>query len=110
MKVQNSNFYALVFLFIQNFFLVSLQSLNLADLKGTYDVLKPEYQHCSPVHGAVWWETDLVRKYYKFGDASHATVKLIHELFHEVDGSFGLTILPAKYGAHFSVEMIGEML
>src|SRR3989304_3353790 len=129
---------AKAFFLLSMFFGSFVQALNLADLKGTYDVLIPQYQHCSPVHGAIWWETGLIEKYYKFGNLwkkeidvavestvktkeaqvtkkvmvaeGDNTIKLIHRLFYEVAGSFGITELPKNLGYHFSTQIIGKII
>lgn len=72
-------------------------ALDLAEYKGTYDPLPDDKKHLSPLHGAIWWHTQLIEKYYRFGgqnldetinDADHATIKLIHFLFEAQGGNF----------------------
>ncbi|MFH1831969.1 MAG: hypothetical protein ABH827_04195, partial [bacterium] len=60
--------------------------------------------------GALWWETYLLKKYYVLGDERDDTIKLIQSLFHEVQGSFGVTGYPAHPGYHISAKLIGKII
>ncbi len=111
---------SLIFTLISTF----SHAINIKYIKDTYEVLKPEYRHLSPVHGAVWWEKGLVQKYYKFGfygksipktkkgiaHAPYGTVALIRDLFHEVQGSFNVTKSPSSTAFHFSAETVAKIL
>lgn len=72
-------------------------ALSLAEYKGTYDPLPDNKKHLSPLHGAIWWHTQLIEKYYRFGgqnldetinENDPATIKLIHFLFEAQGGNF----------------------
>ena len=108
-----------------------LYSINIKWIKNTHNVLEPEYQYLSPVHGAIWWEKSLVEKYNTFGffgrsipkginvgtqkrpiylsKAPFGTVALIRELFHVVQGSFNVTYNIASAAYHFSAKTIGKI-
>jgi len=62
---------------------------NINNIKGTYDILKPEYKHFSVIHGAVAWETGTIRRMYDFGalgkhgdKIKSKTIALVHEIFY----------------------------
>ena len=42
-------------------------------IKGTSSILKPEYQHLSPVHGGLWWTTNYIENLYRFGNGANKT-------------------------------------
>ncbi len=104
--------------------------INIKWIRGTYNILKPEFQHLSPVHGAIWWEITLIEKYYNFGffgrvipkknigtkrkqlflpQPPYATVALIRELFHTVQGSFNITHNISSTAYHFSAKTIAKI-
>ena len=104
--------------------------INIKWIRGTYNILKPEFQHLSPVHGAIWWETTLIEKYYNFGffgkvipkitigtkrkqlflpKPPYSTITLIRELFHTVQGSFNVTHNISSTAYHFSARTIGKI-
>ncbi|MCK4651426.1 hypothetical protein KAT08_04605, partial [Candidatus Babeliales bacterium] len=60
--------------------------------------------------GALWWESDLLKKYFVFGEEKDNTIKLIQSLFHFVQGSFGVTGYPAYTAYHISAELMGKIV
>ncbi len=81
---------------------------SLKNIKDTYSLLRPEYKHLSLIHGAVAWETGVIRRMYDFGkiepeyqetngrteivgyknpETNHAVIRLIHLLFNRIPGS-----------------------
>lgn len=90
--------------------------IDVAQLKDTYSILADEFKHCSPVFGAVWIETQLIKKYYKYfaqdtlNKPKYSTIKLIRMLFHLIGDSFSITrdlSMPAHY---FSPKLIGLII
>ncbi len=91
------------------FFTNSVQP-SLNNLKGTYSHLNPEQRHLSLIHGAVAWETGVIRQMYDYGrifpkienvlrsneesrktivgydklEETSAVIRLIHALFYRV--------------------------
>ena len=99
----------------------------LGSIKGTYEPLKAEFKRCSPLHGTIWWESGLVEKYYHFGYFDDKTKgkefrdgslflkgdgvpRLIHNLFHVVQGSFNRTYNNSYPANHFSPALIGKLV
>jgi hypothetical protein len=67
---------------------------NINNIKGTYDILKPEYKQFSVIHGAVAWETGTIRRMYdlgalgKHGDKIKSrTIALVHKIFYRKPGT-----------------------
>lgn len=89
---------------------LSITSLELKYLKDTYTILAPEYQHSSPVHGAIGWHTGLIKKYYIYGHEGDATTALIKNLFHLAQGSFNVTKNQTSTAYHITPTLIGEIV
>jgi len=89
---------------------IVLYPVTIKEIKDTYTILSDDYKHCSPAHGALWWERRILKNYYDFGNPEHATVKLIRDLFHVVQGSFSITHNKSYPGAHFSVTTVGKIV
>lgn len=87
-----------------------LRPVDISCIKGTYSILSDEFKHCSPIHGAVWSETQLLKKYYKCGNAEDFTVKLINELFHLVGDTFSITKGEHTAAYYFTAETIGKII
>jgi len=71
---------------------------NINNIKGTYDILNPEYKHFSAIHGAVAWETGTIRRMYdlgglgkKTGQIESKTVQLVHQIFYRIPESTSVT-------------------
>ena len=67
---------------------------NINNIKGTYDILKPEYKQFSVIHGAAAWETGTIRRMYdlgalgKHGDKIKSrTIDLVHKIFYRKPGT-----------------------
>ena len=60
--------------------------------------------------GALWWESDLLKKYYEFGEEKDNTIKFIQSLFHFIQGSFGVTGYPAYTAYHISAKLVGKII
>lgn len=67
---------------------------NINNIKGTYDILKPEYKQFSVIHGAVAWETGTIRRMYDLGtlgkktsQIESKTIQLVHQLFYRIPES-----------------------
>lgn len=57
--------------------------LEIKDLKNIFQS-KPGYSYLDPTHGAIWWESGLIKVYYNeypLSDISSDTIKLLHKLF-----------------------------
>lgn len=70
--------------------------MRLCNIKGTYDSLKSEYKDLSIIHGAVAWETGVIRRLHDYGALGFRgdkipskTVLLVHKFFHRPPGSEG---------------------
>lgn len=79
----------------------------LKNIKDTYNILNDDYKHYSLVHGAVAWETGIIRNMYDFGpifpkfgidqerrkiingylnpNETSKLIRLVHALFHRVN-------------------------
>ncbi|MBM3887001.1 hypothetical protein FJ364_03645, partial [Candidatus Dependentiae bacterium] len=80
-------------------------------LKDTYASLLPEFAHCSPLLGAVWWETGLLKRYFMYGNIDDqgngdATIKLMHMMFRLDQKNF----LISELAAHCSATTIGKIV
>jgi len=103
-------------------------AINIRYIKDTYTILKPEFKQLSPAHGPVWWEKNIVNNMYTYGligdnpgqrkgkdglaypDVPYGTIRLVRQLFHEVQGSFNLTRAPGAPATYFSPGIIGKLL
>lgn len=86
------------------------KSGNIHDIKGTWDILKPEYREAlSPVCGAIGIEFKYIEKLYHLGSPDDATIQLIKKLFHSVPGGFmpSSQNIPSKF---FSIGTVGTLL
>jgi hypothetical protein len=79
-------------------------------IKDTYSILSDEYKQCSPIHGAVWLETNLLKKYFKYGNPKDSTIILIRELFYLIGDSFNITNNQGMPAKHFSPTLIGSII
>jgi len=111
MKIISKIICVLFFMIYNN---TNLLGVDPGALKGTYTILKSslgeKYTDASPVHGAIWAETNLLKNYYRYGNQEEAPIKLIKALFHEVGGSFNVTMLGRNPGAHFSPVTVGKIM
>lgn len=109
----------------------------LQNIKNTYNIVHDEYKHLSLVHGAIAWETGVIRRLYDLGptyptygndqhgrkviigyvniDQTHKLVRLIHALFYRVPGSmaeidFGVTDLLANNDTFIITQLIAEII
>ena len=106
--------------FILHFFNTTTQAVGPDAIRGTWDCLKPEYKRCSPLQGAIWWESGLVKKYYDFGRSktkigektfeADDTVELTKTLFHPVQGSFNVSTIKNRPAAHMSPRTIAKVI
>jgi len=96
------------------FFVTNISSLihpvTVKDLKDTDAILNDNYKQCSLVPGGLWWESNLLKKYYDFGDSTHASIKLIQDLFHVVQGSFSITNNKSYPTGHFNVTTVANII
>jgi hypothetical protein len=90
-------------------FLDSKVSVN--KIKDLVNVLNPEYEYISPIHGAILWESDYVKNFYQFAPDSE-TKKLVKEIFYlQPDGvTFVVTINPLKIAHYFTPQIIGKII
>ncbi|MCK4518052.1 hypothetical protein KAT92_04705, partial [Candidatus Babeliales bacterium] len=126
----NKRFFVLFLVFLVSVFQTS-HALPIGSVKGTYNPFKPEFKRCSPLQGAIWWEFGLVEKYFHLGyfndkdkdkgkgkefrDGSlflkgDGVPRLIHNLFHVVQGSFNRTYNNSYPAKHFSPALIGKLV
>jgi len=109
----------------------------LQNIKDTDSILSDDYKYLSLVHGAIAWETGVIRRLYDFGqifpvygqdkhsrniienyenpDQTHKTVRLVHTLFYRVPGStgetdFGVTTQFAKDNSVDVVTLIAQII
>ena len=89
------------------------------NLKGTLSILKPKFQHCSPAWGSLYWSSNIVHHWYKFGylapekgypDKNPATMQLIRNLFNEVTGSFSVSDNASHIGRHLYPNTIAKII
>ena len=92
------------------FVCISLHAIHVKYIKGTFGSLEDEFKHCSPTHGAGGWETGLLHKYHDFGDKKDATIQLIINMFHVVQGSFSVTTNNSYPAKHFSARLLGKII
>ncbi len=96
-------------------------------LKGLFDSITDTKKHLSPFHGFIWIESDLLEKFYQWGNANvvkdeqgivktvkrkgtDPTMYLIIELFHLVHGHFGATEVSTKPATYFTPDVIGNIV
>jgi hypothetical protein len=99
---------------------ISIQPLNLLDIKDTLSILKEDFYRCSPAIGAIWWESGLVKRYYDFGDAENewdvdnfegdGTVRLVKCLFNVVQGSFSVSTNNSYPAIHINAGLVGKII
>ncbi len=101
---------------------VSVSPISITDMHGSWDVLSDNAKHCSPLVGAIYWETNYLKKLYYFGNALQTsskdgltfegdkTIEVIHRLFHEVGGSFSISTNKDFVAAHLSSEILGDII
>lgn len=94
-------------------------------LKGLFDSVTKT--HLSPFHGFIWIESDLLEKFYQWGNANvikdeqgivktvkrkgtDPTMYLIIKLFHLVHGHFGATEVSTKPATYFTPAVIGNIV
>ncbi|MFA6991389.1 MAG: hypothetical protein WC192_05075, partial [Candidatus Babeliales bacterium] len=101
----------------------TISPVDISSIKDTYSILSDDFKHCSPIHGAVWAETQLLKKYWKDVDKwsknnpskslrvkyKDSTSALIKQLFNLVGDTFSTTkeLMPAK---HLSPKLIGLII
>jgi len=100
--------YVFFFVYTVNCFQAVFPSLSITDIKDTYTILKNEFKQISPTHGMLCW--DLIQRYYELGDRQEASVKLVYQLFHEVQGALNITMKPSLPPTHFSAKTIGKIV
>ncbi len=109
---------SLYIFFILNIFPSQLFArISLAELKETYAALKDDFKSLSLLHGAAWWETGMIEKYYDFDNyrkeekkSASAIAQLLYEFFHRVAGEFTITTSPDNPANFFTHEIIGKIL
>lgn len=96
--------------------------ISITELHGTWNALSEQAKHCSPLIGAMYWETNYIKKLYYFGNALQTnskdkltfagdkTIEVIHRLFLEVQGSFNLSTNKDYVTAHLSPKVLGEII
>jgi len=101
---------------------LSASAIDIASIKGTYKPLKDSAQHMSPLFGAIWWESGLVRNYYDFGyiksekpenrwlAEGDGLIRLISALFYSVEGSFDISASRNLPAAHMSARTIARLI
>jgi hypothetical protein len=118
-------------------FAISFTHCMLNNIKDTDSILHADYNYLSLVHGAIAWETGVIRRLYDFGqifpvykqdkqgrkiienydnpDQTHKMVRLIHAFFYRVPGStgeadFGATTQLANDDPVVTVKLIADIL
>src|SRR4051812_27871134 len=72
-------------------------------LKGLSQLIRPEYQYLSPVHGFTLLKKGILENLYRYGNADEQTVRLIQTLFHAVDTvNFCTTRLPSNVSTYLN--------
>lgn len=90
--------------------LLLLQAIDIKQIKETHSILLDEYKHCSPVHGALWVETGLIKNFYNFGREADNTVRLIKLLFYSVPRSFNITQSDNPPAQGLGAQSIGKIV
>lgn len=91
-------------------------AIDFAQLKDTYSILSDEYKHCSPIYGAVWVETGILKKYYQYyakddlGNSKYFTVKLLQTTFIVIGESLSVTRSITRPQHYFSSSIIGSII
>jgi len=91
----------------------------ITELKGTADILRPEFQHLSPAHGCLWFKQPIdpskkpiIQSMYHFGPQDEAPIKLLHELFflnHDLV-NFNPQQHPKRFATHLTPYDIGVIV
>ncbi len=81
-------------------------------IKGLYNSIPADKKQCSPLNGFNWWHIGIIENFYRFGDESHNTIKLIQEIFYlQPDNiTFDVTTLPRKVAKYFKASTYGKII
>lgn len=99
----------------------SSMTMILADLKGTYDIFNQGNEHLSPLHGALLWESGVIKNYYDASATlevqpgtwlprSDGPIRLARALFTDTLGNFDVsrnTNYPAR---HLGISTIASII
>lgn len=127
-----------VFNMLAYFFVVSGLYAIQANLKGTYAILNDDYKYLSLIHGAIAWETGLIRNMYDYGqiypkyefkndinrtvisgytnlDQTHRMIRLVYIFFYRIPGSAGIsdfcpTIMLKNRNTNFVAGKLAELI
>ncbi len=100
---------------------ISLHAMSVSDLKDTYSIFKEPYQHLSPLHGALLWESGIIKNYYdaalsapasthKWLPAIDAPVRLVRALFTDTMGNLDVSNNPNYPARHLGISTIGAII
>jgi hypothetical protein len=90
-------------------------------LKDSYTLFNEEYEHLSPIHGALIWEGDIARRYYNaalYAPRSHerwlacadGPSRLAQALFVETAGNFDISSHPNYPTKHMAISTIAHLI
>ena len=82
-------------------------------LKNTFDCFAKNQTHLSPIHGAAWYESDMVKNFYEAfqaGEKNDATTTLVSELFYLQDDVLYPTKHKTKPGFVLTPELIAQII
>ena len=98
-----------------------LYSMSPASLKDTYTIFTEPYQHLSPLHGALLWESGVVKNYYDTALQTLARsnqwlpnvdgpIRLARALFTDTLGNFDVSNNPNYPARHLGISTIGTII
>lgn len=83
---------------------------DITELKGTFQPLKQEFKHLSPMHGVIWWESGLILEHYTELANPDATKRLARLLFHDIQGILDIAQHDQKIAHYLTPAVIGSMI
>jgi hypothetical protein len=83
---------------------------DITELKGTFQPLKQEFKHLSPIHGVIWWESGVAQEYFAEMPNPDATKRLARFLFHDIQGVLDITQHDQKIAHYLTPAVIGSMI
>jgi hypothetical protein len=99
----------------------SLYASAPTQLKETYRCFAPSYEHLSPLHGALLWESGTIRNYYDASSHIKAPtnqwlpkvdgpLRLTHALFTDTQGNFDISHNPNYPARHLGISTLGNII
>lgn len=83
---------------------------DITELKGTFEPLKQELKHVSPIHGVIWWESGVAQEYFTEVPNPDATKRLARLLFHDIQGMLDIAQHDQKIAYYLTPAVIGSII